>query len=164
MSPDSHIPLFALQLTACKDDLTGPRNGEAGPQFLLGDSPLTPFWLAKAPALETKQNVQGQVERQLVTELSMTPDQADALEKGKRAFQSSAGFWIDGGAVALADPRPSPVVGLFNQKDGNKLVVIAMPLDDAAWSRIGHAAQAGETVSVIMDIDLLDLVRAVVPA
>lgn len=150
------IPLFALQLTACSDSLLAPDPSEAGPQFLLGDSPLAPFSLAKAPVLETKQGEKGQIERQLVVEVNMTPTEADALEQGKRAFRSSADFWIDGDAIALADPRPSPIVGLFEQKDGNKRVVIALPLDDATWLEIDAAAKSGESVGVIMDIDLVD--------
>ena len=150
------IPLFALQLAACHDGLLAPDLSETEPQFLIGQSPLAPFSLVKAPVLETKQGAKGQIERHLVVELNMTPTEADALEQGKRAYQSSADFWIDGDAIALADPRPSPIVGLFDQKDGNKLVVIAMPLDDATWRQIDGAAKAGESVSIIMDIDLVD--------
>jgi hypothetical protein len=87
----------------------------------------------------------------------MAATEADALEEGKGGYDSSAGFWIDGDAIALADPRPSPILGLFDEKDGDKLVVIAMPLDDATWLQIDAAAKTGQTVDVAMHIDLLGI-------
>ena len=149
------IPLFALQLTACNESLLAPDPAGAEPQFLIGDSPLATFSLAKAPVLETSRDAKGQVDRQLVVELNISPGEADALEQGRRAYQSSADFWIDGDAIALADPRPSPIVGLFVEKDGSKLVVIAMPIDDATWLQIDAATKPGQTVEVSMDIDLV---------
>ncbi len=153
------LPLLALQLAACADGPLTPDPFDAEPQFLLGDSPLAPFSLAKAPVLETRRTAKDQVDRQLVVELHMAAADADALQDGKRAFQSSAGFWIDGDAIALADPRPSPIIGLFDEdeKDGDTLVVIAMPLDDATWLRIDAAAKTGQTVDVDMHIDLFGI-------
>jgi hypothetical protein len=149
------LPLLVLQLAACSDSPLAPAAPDLEPQFLIGQSPLAPVSLAKAPVLETRQAAKGQVDRQLVVELHMAASEADALEEGKRAYESSAGFWIDGDAIALADPRPSPIAGLFDEEDGNKLVVIAMPLDDATWLRIDAAAKAGQAVDVAMHIDLL---------
>lgn len=150
------IPLFALQLPACNDVLA-PDHSHAGPQFLIGDSPLVPFSISKAPVLQTKQAASGKVDRQLVVELHLAAAETDALEQGKRAWQSSGGFWLSGDAIALADPRPSPVIGLFDQKDGTSLVVIAMPIDDTTWRQIDAAASRGQTVGIAMDIDLLGI-------
>jgi len=148
--------VFAVQLTACSDGPLAPDAPDAEPRFLLGGSPLAPFWLAKAPVLKATQGPAGEVTRELVVELHMDAREADALAQGKRAYQSSAGFWLNGDAIALADPRPSPITGLFDERDGNKLVVIAMPIDDATWSRIDAAATPGQMLDVVMEIDLLN--------
>lgn len=148
--------LFALQLAACTDGPLAPDSTDAEPQFLLGGSPLVPFWLAKAPVLETKQSRTGQVLRELIAELYMDAREADALQQGKRDFQSATEFSVNGDAVALGDPHPSPVRGMVEQKDGTMLVVIATPIDDATWSRIDAGAESGESVGIIMDMDLVD--------
>jgi hypothetical protein len=107
-----------------------------------------------APVLEAKDLGDGTVERRLLFEahmpaLLLDPAAADC------GYASSAEFSLDGGSIALADPRPSPITGLVGPGDDVALVVIAMPVDDATWTAVdGATTKAGELVDVVVDARL----------
>lgn len=146
----------ALVLGGCVDDLPFAPATDTAPRFLIGNSPLAPFRVWKAPVLDAKQDASGQVTRQLVVELYMDRARLDALKKGRTGYESGSAFSLNGALVALADPRPSPVIGILGGDDDEARVVIAQPIDDATWAKIAAAAKPGQRVDVAMQIDLVD--------